>query len=51
MKLKQLKSSYEAPAADIQLFEAEGFLCISRASGQNESFDDYEKDYTFTFIM
>ena len=51
MKLKQLKSSYEAPVADIRLIEVEGLLCTSTASGQNESFDDYEKDYTFTFIM
>lgn len=51
MKLKSLKSSYEAPKADIQLLEVEGTLCSSSASGQNEAYDDYEKEYTFTFTM
>ena len=51
MKLKQRKSSYEVPEIDVQHFEAEGILCVSTAEGQNEAYEDYEKEYTFTFTM
>lgn len=49
MKHKTLKASYETPIMDVQLFEAEGVLCISSGSGVNEGFEELDQDYTFEF--
>ncbi len=51
MKNKQFKPLYEAPSMEVQHIEAEAILCLSNTSGQNEGFEDYGTDYTFTFTM
>ncbi len=49
MKHETLRLPYEAPIMNVQLFEAEGILCISSGSGVNEGFEELDQDYTFEF--
>lgn len=47
MKHKTLKPSYETPSMDVQLFEAEGVLCMSSGSATNEGYDELDYEYNF----
>ena len=49
MKNKTFKPSYEAPQMDVQTLEAEGILCISSGRGVNESYEELDKEYNFTW--
>ena len=52
MEQKQLTEiSYETPVTKIQSYYTEGVLCMSNGSGTNESYEDSENEYNFTFTM
>lgn len=47
MKHKTLKVSYETPSVDVQLFEAEGVLCMSSGTATNEGYNELDNEYNF----